>query len=564
MNQAAIGRSIIGRTRALVLSGMSTQGKAIVVQLSARAVALASVTAMRLDWRGSVHLDCKAMAHLQSVVLPTVDHLCGLLGVPPQGYLLSIANPSAAASHDLGVRISGSSADVPVFLALLSAALQLPLPRGLASSGQLASTEGDIATVRGLPEKIAAALDDGNVTLLLLPDVEADCSLRLLAPNEHQAFSGCIASARERLEIHLVRDVGDLVRFAFNEESMAQGSLARGYFSRETPNAAGPHGPVELAADCLRRNNEHRFWRSLEARLTAGDIVAAKSLLSAYAEYHLKAGSYPSNLGTRLRALMISLPPTPRRQAGAMLLPMQACIALSSLATGQDYPDVQLLFQVRSGTEAIRAAPPDAVSAPERASDDQAGTSLERLFSKISSQAVAEQVTLPLDEARARYQLDGVIANNVEQFHDTLIGFYVHMLRHTHEAIGRLDRDALLGEVLEILECAFVSDGGYRAARAEALDGTHGGLRLVLDRLTDQMKREKTERYLRLAFTEAIDPLDWDAKVRLICALLERLRPYLPPELPEQPPERYAVEYERIVRAYAESLERVTRLLKTL
>ena len=47
-------------------------------------------------------------------------------------------------------------------------------------------------------------------------------------------------------------------------------------------------------------------------------------------------------------------------------------------------------------------------------------------------------------------------------------------------------------------------------------------------------------------------------------ALMERIGTGLPGEVREQPPERYAAEYETIVRYYVESLDRVRRVLRNL
>lgn len=292
-----------------------------------------------------------------------------------------------------------------------------------------------------------------------------------------------------------------------------------------------------------------------------GEIAAAKSLLQAYAQHHLRKETYPPGFGQHLQALMISLPPTPRRQARSDLLSMPTYIALSNLATEADYSDLQLLFPAVSDVRLNQAGD---TQVPKYSAADHADTLLETLLGKISSQAIAEQITRPLDEARARYQLDRVTAENADAFHEVLLRFHVHMLRHTHEGVGRLDQDLLLGEALGILKRAFAQEGGYKAALAEAGDGTHGGLRLMLDRITEQMKRDEAERYLLLVFTEAINPLDWDTKVELISTLLERLKPYLPAEVLEKPPSSYATEYRQLVQAYSESLDRVTKLLKIL
>ena len=555
---------VIGRTRGLVVHGAAGSSRGLILLINARVLPPTECGLEQVHWCGPVSLDDKAREHLVSVILPLIDHICHLLDVPVPCYRISISNPGAAASRDLGVQLGGFSLDVPLFLAMLSAALQLPVPEALASTSHIASSEGDIAPVRGLPQKIAAVLDDKRISTLILPDLDADTSLKTLAPNEYDEAVTAIWSVRDQLDLRPATNIHDAVKNAFDEEALVRGSLASGYFSEESVDARPSGNPIEQTAGYLKRDNVHRFWRSLEARLIGGETAVATSLLQVYAQHHLRKETYPRWFGQRLRALMISLPPRPRRQASSDLLSMQIFIDLSNLATEGDYSDLQLLFQTISGPEWVRSAHASEQDSSDDSIDDHADASLETLLAKISSQTIAQQVTLPLDEARARYQLDRVTVENADAFHDILVSFHAHMLRHTHEGVGRLDRDLLLGEALEILEHAFLQEGGYKAALAEATAGTGGGLRIVLDRLTEQMKREKVERHLLLVFAEAIDPLDWDARVELISALLKRLRPYLSAELLDRPPSSYAAEYKRLVQAYAESLDSVTKLLKIL
>jgi hypothetical protein len=99
------------------------------------------------------------------------------------------------------------------------------------------------------------------------------------------------------------------------------------------------------------------------------------------------------------------------------------------------------------------------------------------------------------------------------------------------------------------------------AALVESQDGTRGGLRHIFDRLTEELKREQTERHFHLVFTEMVDPLDWEARLALMSAFLERIGLSLPPKVRDGPPERYAANYEPIIRYYVESLDQVTGLL---
>ncbi len=560
----------IGRTQGLVVFGTGSDARGLLLTINARPVEQSEGSQARLSWLGSVTFQASARNHLASVVLSVVDRVAELLGLTRSDYQLSCANPGAASTFDLGASITGFSADVPILLAMLSAALQIPLMDGLASTGHVASTEGDIAQVRGLPEKIEAALVSGAVLNLIVPAVEGDASVRALTPREYDRAKSGIRQAQSDIEVAQVSDIEGLLRAAFSEEMLALGSLSSGYYFTEV-QVSDSGSPVLRAAAYLRKDNPGRLWRSVEAGLLARDYERAKALLAAYANHHLRIQKYPPGFGERLWSLVVSVPPRRRKDQGFFpLLPMPVCVGLSNLAGEANYQDVRLLYRASFG-EDLTGAEPRAVAKEalpgvqeEKQTAAPPASPLEVLLARISPQAIAEEVGLPLDEARARYQMDTVVVKDAEQFNQHLVSFYAHILRHTHEAVGTLDPVALLGEVLDILERAFAQEGGYRGAVAEATDGTRGGLRFIYDRLTEQLKREAVERYVHLVFTETIDPLDWEAKVALMSELLVRIGSALPAEVREQPPQRYAAEYETIIRYYVDSLDRVAQRLKAL
>ena len=119
-------------------------------------------------------------------------------------------------------------------------------------------------------------------------------------------------------------------------------------------------------------------------------------------------------------------------------------------------------------------------------------------------------------------------------------------------------------EALDLVERAFDTAGGWKGAFAEARDGVHGGLRAVLDAMTQCHKHGEQAKRVRLVLRGALDPLDWDGKVALMGALMDRLAPHLPPELVAQPPESLAKHYELVVQAYVSSFEKVRALLRCL
>ena len=280
-------RTSVGRTKALLVFGSAAAARGVVTTIAARVVSPDEASPERLLFQGPVSVDGRAKEHLQTMVLSVVDRLTGRLGLPPLHFLLSFANLGAASATDLGADISGFSADVPIVVALLSAALQIPIEQGLASTGHLASPEGDIILVRGLAAKIEAALQAGNISRLIIPNLEGDASLRSLAPQEYERLKASIKSVASRIEVHQVEDVAGLVTAAFSEEAMVVGSLTSGYFSIEDDTPQDDGGPIGRAALNLARDNHARFWRALQAHLLAGDYAAGKALLGVFVDHHL-------------------------------------------------------------------------------------------------------------------------------------------------------------------------------------------------------------------------------------------------------------------------------------
>jgi hypothetical protein len=150
------------------------------------------------------------------------------------------------------------------------------------------------------------------------------------------------------------------------------------------------------------------------------------------------------------------------------------------------------------------------------------------------------------------------------EFLEIITVFYLHLIRHVRSPVDPISNAAVTEDAQDLLRRTFAGKGGADAALAEAEHGTHGGLRVVLDALTEQFKAEQLSKFVERVLKEALDPHDWDAKVAFMSALLARLGPQLPPELRAQPPARFARRYEPIVRAYVESLDRVKEVLRAL
>ena len=133
---------------------------------------------------------------------------------------------------DTGMKISGFSSDVPIFLALLSAALKLPIHNDIVSTGHIASTEGDIKPVQKIPAKVTAIIADSDRNKFIYPDLKSDISLDTLSPKAKQETEDAIINAKAKIKAISVANILDLIQAVIPDASICYSSLSKGYFNR--------------------------------------------------------------------------------------------------------------------------------------------------------------------------------------------------------------------------------------------------------------------------------------------------------------------------------------------
>ncbi len=283
------------------------------------------------------------------------------------------------------------------------------------------------------------------------------------------------------------------------------------------------------------------------------------------AQYFIRNESYPPIAGQRLYHVVASLPPQTRRMKIRFpLLPISQCLQLCSYASTQNSEDVWLFFKACSGELTVShtgGAQKESGGTPISTNDS---LSPETIISEIEADNITSTITVKIDNARASYMMNSVIVSSHEVFYEHIAAYYVHLSRHTHDYSGAVDLDAAGAEALEILERAFANKGGFNAALAEARQATNGGMRYVLDVFTEQYKREQKEKYVSRIFKLAMDPLDWEGKVKFMESVISRLKHILPLEITNQPAERFAIHFEPIVRALNQARDELASVFKKL
>ena len=560
---SATGKNSVtcGRAKAALVFHEGGQPKAVLAHIVTQRRETAPRP--RLRFQGPSVFTKPAAKHIREVVWPVVDVILGELGVSGHGFDVSVSNIGAASINDVAIDVSGYSADLSVCASILSAGTGIPVKGNCVFTGHIADTAGSVRMVSGIPEKAEAVIRDPESDTLVYPDLDADLSIGELSPKERDRIEGALNLAKDTIRPIAVSDVADLVKAAFSERDIVLASLQEGFFRQAEPSLECDT-PVTRAVHHLTRALDERFWTQLHRDLSLGRSREAVCLVAVYAAYFLLKGKYPLNAGQNLFRVVASLPPETRRlKIRFPLLPISQCAKLCRFAADSENEDAWLFLKACSGDLAsatMALIPPKAPQTDVIPEKDQ---SLDAVISAIEADTVASELTSKIDTAHASYAMATVVITSHEEFCDIIASYFTHLSRHVHGLSGPVDIDTAGAEGLEILERAFSNRGGFQAAAAEARHGTNGGMRYVLDAFTDQYKREQREKHIRRVFKLALDPLDWDGKVRFMESVIARLKSILPLEITNQPPERFAVHHEPIVRALVRSRDELVSVFRT-
>ena len=544
-----------GRVNAVFVFGKGESARAVVSRVIVKIFESGHPEENRVRFSGVSMFHEKTADHVRNVVLPCLDRILQDLGIPLPCLDISAVNLGAASTLDVGISVSGFSADVPVFLAGLSAILSIPVPESIIATGHIDSFEGDVSMVRRLPEKLICALGQETINTFIMPAIHENDSLSILTPREKVRILDAVYEARKSMDVIEVSNVKELTGHVFSDEQVALSGLKHGFYGKKRDQDKG-----SSAGAFFLQDNEKRFWKVLENSLTGKRPDAAHELLASYCRYHIGKKIYPSQFGKKLRILFSSLPPhLQNSMMDSLDLPVPEFIRLGQYATETDLKDVQhLLSSNISLKSGVKPAKEKERGVTE--SDDKLGW----MISEISPENLTRMIGLPIDTARAVFPLDGIIVESYHEFNRIVTSFYIHILMHLERISEPDDMSMMSAEAHAVLERAYAKKGGLNAALAEARSGLNAGLKHILDVFADQLKYEVKEKYINLVFKTALDPLDWDAKVAFMKSILDYLKPYLPNEIAAQPPERFCGHYEVIVRNIVQSSEHITSIFRTL
>ena len=179
---------------------------------------------------------------------------------------------------------------------------------------------------------------------------------------------------------------------------------------------------------------------------------------------------------------------------------------------------------------------------------------LNKILHELDETYIVEHVTKQHDEARIQYTLKGITVSDDTEFDDVIADYYNH---HFTKCIssGGLTRAEAAGRAKEIINKEYGRKGMDRLnAYTDGKNGTNGGMRAILDILMEYLKDEAINRHIRDVLDRYVAPTSFDEQVAIVNELIHKVgsgSTYLDANQPE----RYARNYEELIRGLADSIK---------
>ena len=191
--------------------------------------------------------------------------------------------------------------------------------------------------------------------------------------------------------------------------------------------------------------------------------------------------------------------------------------------------------------------------------------SIGALLAALDERTIARRIGIRHDETRMRYPLRSNTVASFGAFSRVIADYYNYHFRRCVSHGGMLTQVEAAARAKEVLEREYRRQGGdIVSAYNDAREGTNGGLRALLDKIAEALKAEAVERYIREVFDRQVAPNAWHDKVALIRQFIVRAGPQLRGSIHADQPERYAHNYQELVRAYVAALQRTSSVFRRL
>ena len=195
----------IGRTKIILSIEDSEPASGFLAVLSAE---IDNNLKEEVNFRGPGEFAPSTQEHIRSIIYPLITKILTKLKINPTPIVISLANVGAASIQKQKLYVKGFSADIPIFLSILSIYLNIPLPQDYVITGHISSNQGDISLVEAIPGKIHGTMRYSEISHFVCPDPDMDQSAKIINPGSTEEIKISIANAKKNIKFILEKMEG--------------------------------------------------------------------------------------------------------------------------------------------------------------------------------------------------------------------------------------------------------------------------------------------------------------------------------------------------------------------
>lgn len=185
------------------------------------------------------------------------------------------------------------------------------------------------------------------------------------------------------------------------------------------------------------------------------------------------------------------------------------------------------------------------------------------LLNALDERTIAQKIGIANDEARMKYQLRSNTVSDFDQFTKIIADYYNYHFTKCVSGGGALSSAEAGGRAKEMIEHEYRRRGGnIVSACNNAMEGTNGGMRAILDVIAEGIKAESVERYIRDMFDRHVAPNSWKDQVDIIRQFIHHCSGQLSSSVRASEPEAYASNYESLIRSYVTALQQTSSMFR--
>lgn len=183
-------------------------------------------------------------------------------------------------------------------------------------------------------------------------------------------------------------------------------------------------------------------------------------------------------------------------------------------------------------------------------------TDLDAMVEDVDPDTVNEKVEIKHREARNAFKLEKIKVDTYSQFKKKITEYEQH---HHKKVYGtEMPEELAFSKAMAILNEVYKKEGGFVGAFKEA---KKGNMNSVLDALANFEEGEHRSAYVQHVMSR-IDPMDFDAHVKLVDKYKAKYDKFLPKEMKKKSSAELAKNYQELIQHHANVVDSVRSKLK--